>query len=107
VSVWADYPYMLGGDPELAEEVVRLLGQAPVGLSCRELARRTGRRRTDVGDVLRWDTRCEHEGRGRGSRWQLAARTPPGVLWEPQGPFDRRDCDHRPARRARTAETQR
>jgi hypothetical protein len=108
VSVWADYPYMLGGDPELAEEVVWLLGQAPVGLSCRELARTTGRRYADVRDVLRWDTRCQHAGRGRGSRWRLAAKTPPGAPWEAMGTQDRGDRDHEPAppgEDARRAET--
>jgi hypothetical protein len=91
MSVWMDYPYMLGGDPELAEEVVWLLGQVPVGLSCDELARRTGRRRADVLDMLRWDPRCEHEGQGRGSRWRLAALKPPGAVRDGLGRTDRGD----------------
>jgi hypothetical protein len=74
VSVWADASWMLDGDAELAEELVTLLADAPLGLSCDELAKRQHRRRTVVLATLRADPRFEHSGRTCGSRWQLRNR---------------------------------
>jgi hypothetical protein len=58
------------GDP-LAGDLVRVLELEPLGLPCRELARRVHRRWAVVLVVLRADSRFEHHGHTRGSRWRL------------------------------------
>jgi hypothetical protein len=93
MSVWADHPFMLGDDEppavdgKLGDVLVVLLADEPVGLSCDELALRSHRRRRAVLVTLRTDSRFEHRGRGRGSRWVLA--TPPLASWDGLGRIDR------------------
>jgi hypothetical protein len=65
---------MLGGDPELADDLRRLLGEEPIGLSCDALAKRLHRRRAAVLAELRSGSCFEHAGRTHGSRWRLARR---------------------------------
>ena len=57
----------------IADDLARVLAAEPVGLPCRELARRVHRRFVDVLAVLRADPRFVHRGRTRGSRWRLSA----------------------------------
>ena len=63
------------GAGKLADMLADLLAGEPAGLSCDVLARRTRRRKADVLDALRADSRFEHRGQRRGSRWRLAAGT--------------------------------
>jgi hypothetical protein len=94
MSVWADHPFMLGddeppaGDGKLGDVLAVLLADEPVGLSCDELALRSHRRRRVVLVTLRTDSRFKHRGRGRGSRWVLAARTAPRARQDGQGRKD-------------------
>jgi hypothetical protein len=60
----------------LADDVARVLASEPLGLPCCDVARRVRRRRGDVLSVLLGDRRFVHDGRGRGSRWRLAAGVP-------------------------------
>jgi hypothetical protein len=87
---------MLDGGDGFADELVALLADAPVGLSCVELARRTGRRKADVLETLRWDPRVRHEGRGRGSRWRVTATMTASAPREQKGTTDRGARDHPP-----------
>jgi hypothetical protein len=92
--MWADGLWMPDGG--FGDELVALLAEEPVGLSCDELARRTGRRRTDVLDTLRWDPRVWHDGRGRGSRWRVTTTLPLRALRDGLGRTDTGDPDSSP-----------
>jgi hypothetical protein len=58
----------------LGDDLARVLGAEPFGLSCAALVARVRRRRGDVLRTLREDERFDHHGQTRGSRWRLAAR---------------------------------
>lgn len=91
MSMWADEPWMVhgdGGELELADELAALLAGEPSGLSCDALARRLVRRRGDVREALRWDSRFERTGKTCGSRWRLAAEK---ALEDARGGLGRND----------------
>jgi hypothetical protein len=109
VSVWIDGLWMLDDSPEpppgerelvrrwqeggrLARDVAQVLDErGPT--SCHEIARALRRRKEDVLNVLRGDSRFEHDGRGRGSRWRLAARMPLSASQEQIGTFPSAQVD--------------
>lgn len=79
MSVWLDAPWMLGDSPEccdLADEIEALLRGDSIGLSCDAIAERLRRRRADVLETLRRDSRFVHAGGGHASRWRLAKEMP-------------------------------
>jgi len=76
----------------LAPEIAAVLAEEPFGLSCDVLAKRLARRRADVLAALRADTRFEHGGTRRGSRWRLAPEP-----WDGLGRKDRRSLDLDPS----------
>jgi hypothetical protein len=78
------------GDGKLGDDLAHVLAGEPAGLSCDELALRVHRRRRVVLATLRTDSRFERRGRGRGSRWVLAARTAPRARQDGLGRKDRR-----------------
>jgi hypothetical protein len=72
----------------LADDLARVLEGEPFGLTCRELRRRVGRRLADVLAALEEDSRFEHSGRSRGSRWRIAAERPHSASWVRMGTED-------------------
>jgi hypothetical protein len=71
-----------------ADDLAALLEREPLGLSCRELRRRLERRLSDVRSALESDRRFAHSGRGRGSRWRLAAGDCVSASWVRLGSQD-------------------
>jgi len=93
VPAWlllAEYDEPPAGEGKLGDVLAELLAGEPAGLSCDVLARRTHRRKADVLAKLRSDSRFEHRGQRRGSRWiALADRRPPRASPERLGTTDR------------------
>jgi hypothetical protein len=59
-------------DLALADDLAKILADAPFGLPLDELARRRGRRDGAIRAVLRADPRFLATGSTRGRRWRLA-----------------------------------
>jgi hypothetical protein len=80
-------------DGKLGDVLAAVLDLEPAGLSCDALARRTNRRKAHVLATLRSDSRFEHRGQRRGSRWAVVARGPRRAPPERQGTTDSRRLD--------------